>query len=360
MALFRAGKLLTALFVKLNSRYESRVDSYLDFEKPIVSLEKKIDDLKDIAKQQGVNLTQEISTLQAKVDELVKDIYAQLTPWQRVQVSRHPQRPYFRDYLQALFPHFMELQGDRCFADDRALVGGTAYFNVRGEDLPVMILGQQKGRSTRERLEQNFGMSKPEGYRKAIRLMELANRMQMPILQFIDTPGAYPGIETEERGQAQAIAECIRVGFSVDVPMISIVIGEGGSGGALAIGVANRVLMLEFSTYSVISPEACASILWSDASLAEKAATVLKMTPPDLKRLEIIDEIVKEPLGGAHRNWTTTFETVQKALTKHLSDLVAPKKGSQKKSKESDHRKDRIEKFRQMGKSAFSRTELVL
>lgn len=334
------------------------MDSYLDFEKPIVSLEKKIADLEEISNQQGVNLTQEISTLQAKVNAMVKEIYSHLTPWQRVQVSRHPQRPYFRDYVQALFPQFMELQGDRCFADDRALVGGTAYLRVGQENVPVMILGQQKGRSTKERLEQNFGMSKPEGYRKAIRLMELANRMRMPILQFVDTPGAYPGIETEERGQAQAIAECIRVGFSLDVPMISVVIGEGGSGGALAVGVANRVLMLEFSTYSVISPEACASILWSDASLAERAATVLKMTPPDLLRLEVIDEILTEPVGGAHRSWPETFSTVRSALQEHLKELMHPRKSASTSKRAIDLRKLRIEKFRKMGSTSMSRAEI--
>jgi acetyl-CoA carboxylase carboxyl transferase subunit alpha len=291
------------------------VDAYLDFEKPIVSLEKKIEDLNEISKSQGVDLAAEISTLRAKVEALVTEIYGHLTPWQRVQVSRHPNRPYFRDYVQALFPDFLELQGDRCFADDRALVGGTATLSLKGSAwMPVMILGQQKGRSTRERLEQNFGMSKPEGYRKAIRLMELANRSKMPVIQFIDTPGAYPGIETEERGQAQAIAECIRTGFSLDVPMISIVIGEGGSGGALAIGVANKVLMLEYATYSVISPEACASILWSDASLSERAAVGLKMTPTDLMGLGVIDGIISEPVGGAHRDWPGVFARVHEAL----------------------------------------------
>lgn len=320
------------------------MDAFFDFEKPIVSLEKKLQDLRDLSKQEGVDFGQEIQILEKKVSQLIDQTYAKLSPWQRVQLSRHPNRPYTRDYIDALFPDFLELQGDRAFGDDQAILGGTATWKGR----PLLILGHQKGRSTKQKMERNFGMAKPEGYRKAMRLMELAERTRMPILTLIDTPGAYPGMDAEERGQSQAIAESIRLMFGLTVPVISLVIGEGGSGGALAIGIANRVLMQEYSVYSVISPESCASILWSDSTLAERAAEKLKMTPSDLFKLGIIDEIVPEPKGGAHRSWETTFENVRKSLDKHLTTLCKVLDKTPEKLSE-----ERLKKFREMGETSL-------
>jgi acetyl-CoA carboxylase carboxyl transferase subunit alpha len=320
------------------------MDAFFDFEKPIVSLEKKLQDLRDLSKQEGVDFGQEIQILEKKVSQLIDQTYAKLSPWQRVQLSRHPNRPYTRDYIDALFPDFLELQGDRAFGDDQAILGGTATWKGR----PLLILGHQKGRSTKQKMERNFGMAKPEGYRKAMRLMELAERTRMPILTLIDTPGAYPGMDAEERGQSQAIAENIRLMFGLTVPVISLVIGEGGSGGALAIGIANRVLMQEYSVYSVISPESCASILWSDSTLAERAAEKLKMTPSDLFKLGIIDEIVPEPKGGAHRSWETTFENVRKSLDKHLTALCKVLDKTPEKLSE-----ERLKKFREMGETSL-------
>lgn len=318
------------------------MEAFFDFEKPIVNLEKKLQDLRELSRQEGVDFSDEIVVLEKKVHQLIDQTYAKLSPWQRVQLSRHPNRPYTRDYIDALFPDFMELQGDRAFGDDQAILGGIATWKKR----PVMIIGHQKGRSTKQKMERNFGMARPEGYRKAMRLMELAERSRMPILTFIDTPGAYPGLDAEERGQSQAIAESIRLMFGLTVPVIALVIGEGGSGGALAIGVANRVLMQEFGVYSVISPESCASILWSDSTLAERAAEKLKMTPPDLFKLGIIDEIVPEPKGGAHRSWEATFENVRKSLDKNLTELCKVlDKDPQALADE------RLKKFRAMGES---------
>jgi acetyl-CoA carboxylase carboxyl transferase subunit alpha len=316
------------------------MDAFFEFEKPIVNLEKKLQDLRDLSKQEGVDFGQEIQILEKKVAQLIDQTYAKLSPWQRVQLSRHPNRPYTRDYIDALFPDFMELQGDRAFGDDQAILGGTATWKGR----PILILGHQKGRSTKQKMERNFGMARPEGYRKAMRLMELAERSRMPILTLIDTPGAYPGLDAEERGQSQAIAESIRLMFGLTVPVVALVIGEGGSGGALAIGVANRVLMQEYSVYSVISPESCASILWSDSTLAERAAEKLKMTPPDLLKLGIIDEVVVEPKGGAHRSWEITFENVRQTLDKHLTLLCKTLDKNPEKLAE-----ERLKKFRTMG-----------
>jgi len=320
------------------------MEAFFEFEKPIVNLEKKLQDLRDLAKQEGVDFSKEIGTLEKKVAGLIDETYAKLSPWQRVQLSRHPGRPYTRDYVDALFPDFMELQGDRTFSDDQAILGGVATWAEF--EIPVMILGHQKGRSTKQKMERNFGMARPEGYRKAVRLMKLANRAQMPIITFIDTPGAYPGIEAEERGQSQAIAEAIETMFSLSVPIINLVIGEGGSGGALGIGVGDKVLMQEYTYYSVIAPESCAAILWSDSSLAERASEKLKMSPQSLKSLGVIDEIVPEPQGGAHRDWNATFKIVGDTLAKHMAPLLKAQKKSPEKLMES-----RIAKFRAMGES---------
>ncbi|MGE0616179.1 MAG: acetyl-CoA carboxylase carboxyltransferase subunit alpha [Bacteriovoracia bacterium] len=310
------------------------MEIFLEFEKPIATLEKKLEDLRELSKQEGMNLGHEISILEKKVVSLTEEIYSKLSPWERVQVSRHANRPYTLDYIEALFPSFMDLAGDRCFGEDRAIISGTAMWPPQGatngnglstppgKGTPVLVLGHQKGRTTKQKMERNFGMAKPEGYRKAIRLMQLADRMRMPIITFIDTPGAYPGIETEERGQAQAIAESILTMAGLSVPVLCVVIGEGGSGGALALGIGNKVLMMEYSTYSVISPEGCASILWSDSKYAEKASDCLKMSPTDLLKHGVIDGIVNEPSGGAHRNWPLAFEMMRKALHQHFDPML--------------------------------------
>ena len=350
------------------------MEAFFDFEKPIVNLEKKLQDLRELAKAEGVDFSQEINILEKKVSVLIDETFAKLTPWQKVQLSRHPNRPYSRDYIDALFPDFMELQGDRFFGDDQAMLGGTAMWTLGGgKSIPIMILGHQKGRNTKQKMERNFGMAKPEGYRKAMRLMTLANRAKMPIVTFIDTPGAYPGQDAEERGQSQAIAESIHLMFGLNVPVVSIVIGEGGSGGALAIGVANRVLMTEYSTYSVISPESCASILWSDSSLAERASERLKMNPPDLHKLGVIDGIIPEPRGGAHRDWALAFELMGKGLKKYFDPLVSDfmetlsvssakatkvtkKSTSTQKPSTMDLAADRRAKFRTIGQMALAHT----
>ncbi len=330
------------------------MEAVFDFEKPIVNLEKRLQDLRELAKQEGVDFAQEISVLEKKVSQLIDETYAKLTRWQKVLLSRHPHRPYTRDYVDLLFPDFMELHGDRGFSDDQAILGGVAHWKPANGDpeFPVLILGHQKGRTTKQKMERNFGMAKPEGYRKAIRLMALANRSKMPIVTFIDTPGAYPGLEAEERGQSQAIAESIHFMFGLDVPVVAIVIGEGGSGGALAIGVANRVLMQEYSTYSVISPESCASILWSDSSLAERAADRLKMNPSDLMRLGIIDAVVPEPKGGAHRDWQKAAEHLRQAIDENLTALMKTAAAHAKKTPKK-LMMERTEKFRIMGQSAL-------
>ncbi len=336
------------------------MEAFLEFEKPIVNLEKKLQDLRELAKQEGVDFTNEINTLEQKTQTLIDDIYAKLSPWQKVQLSRHPNRPYTRDYIDLLFPDFMELHGDRTFGDDQAIIGGIASWPPAnpGEtesqkpspsQISVLILGHQKGRTTKQKMERNFGMARPEGYRKAMRLMDLAQRSKMPVITFIDTPGAYPGLEAEERGQSQAIAESIHLMFGLKVPVISIVIGEGGSGGALAIGVANKVLMQEYSTYSVISPESCASILWSDSSLAERASEKLKMNPNELLRLGVIDEIIREPKGGAHKDWIGAARNIRAALLENFDPLEKDWKKTPTQLKN-----DRVNKFRSMGENSLA------
>lgn len=289
----------------------------LDFERPLLELEKKIEELKSLSESGAVDFTSEIRKLEKKARKLQDEIFNDLSRWQVVQLSRHNGRPYFLDYLGFLFTDFFELAGDRHFGEDPSIVGGFARFD--GE--PVMVIGHQKGRSTKENMSRNFGMPRPEGYRKARRLMELAERFERPILTFVDTPGAYPGIGAEERGQAEAIAVNLELMSRLRVPIVSTVIGEGGSGGALAIGVGNRVLMMENSIYSVISPEACSSILYRDASKAEKAADALKLTARDLLEFKVIDEVVPEPPGGAHRDPARAAEQLGRALRKHLGQL---------------------------------------
>ena len=290
---------------------------YLDFEQPIVELEAKIDELRLVESDNEFNLNEEISKLQAKSNSLIESIFSNLSPWQVAQLARHPKRPYTMDYVERLFDNFVELHGDRMYADDAAIITGIAKF----ETTSVAIIGHQKGRNTNENIHRNFGMPRPEGYRKALRIMELAERFKLPILTFIDTPGAYPGIGAEERGQSQAIAVNLQRMSSLRTPILCTVIGEGGSGGALAIGVGDYLSMLSYSTYSVISPEGCASILWKDANKAEDAATALGITAQRLKELDLIDEIIEEPLGGAHRDIDTTCENIRESLRKALEHL---------------------------------------
>ena len=292
--------------------------NFLEFEQPIAELEAKIDELRYIGDDADVNINDEVAKLEAKSQALTESIFSSLTPWQISQLARHPQRPYMMDYVVRVFTDFQELHGDRCFADDHAVVGGIG----RLDGTPVMIIGQQKGRDTREKLHRNFGMPRPEGYRKALRLMQMAERFGLPLLTFIDTPGAYPGIGAEERGQSEAIARNLLVMSRLRIPVICTVIGEGGSGGALAIGVGDRTLMLQYSTYSVISPEGCASILWKSAEKAEEAAEALGITSSRLLELGLIDRIISEPLGGAHRDVDTMGERLRKALSEELERLI--------------------------------------
>jgi acetyl-CoA carboxylase carboxyl transferase subunit alpha len=306
----------------------------LEFERPLLELEKKISELKAIG---AVDMSSEIGRLEKKARRLQEEIFSELSRWQVVQLSRHNARPYFTDYVAQLFTDFVELAGDRRFGEDPAIVGGFARF--RGT--PVLVMGHQKGRTTKENMVRNFGMPRPEGYRKAARLMELAARFHRPIFTFVDTPGAYPGLGAEERGQAEAIAVNLEVMARLPVPVISTVIGEGGSGGALAIGVGNRVLMLEYSIYSVISPEGCASILFRDAKHADRAAEALKLTARDLLALKVIDEVIPEPRGGAHRDPPAAIASVGAALERHLQELSAlPAR---------ELVSDRYEKFRALG-----------
>lgn len=289
---------------------------YLDFELPIAELEAKIEALR-AASDDKVDLTDEIKRLQKKSNELTKKTFANLDAWQVSRMARHPNRPYTLDYIEYIFTEFEELAGDRAFADDKAIVGGLARLDGR----PVMVIGHQKGRTVKDKVSRNFGMPAPEGYRKALRLMEMAERFKLPIITFIDTPGAYPGIGAEERGQAEAIARNLREMAQLTVPVICTVIGEGGSGGALAIGVGDKVNMLQYSTYSVISPEGCASILWKSAEKASTAAEVMGLTASRLKELNLIDSIVQEPLGGAHRNYAKIAENLKLRLKEDLSEL---------------------------------------
>ncbi|WP_386082065.1 acetyl-CoA carboxylase carboxyl transferase subunit alpha [Vreelandella sp. F11] len=291
--------------------------NYLDFEQPIAELQAKIEELRLVSSDSQVNLSDEIARLEEKSRKLTESIFKDLTPWQVSQISRHPQRPYTLDYLEHIFTDFDELHGDRNFADDAALVGGIARLN----DAPVMVIGHQKGRDVKEKVRRNFGMPRPEGYRKACRLMEMAERFKMPVLTFIDTPGAYPGIDAEERGQSEAIAYNLAVMSRLKTPIISTVVGEGGSGGALAIGVCDELQMLQYSTYSVISPEGCASILWKSAEKASEAAQAMGITAERLKELGFVDSLIKEPLGGSHRHPLTTAERVKEALTASLERL---------------------------------------
>ncbi len=309
----------------------------LDFEKPIVNLEEKISEMREYALASGLELEDDIKRLEKKAAQLRKEIYANLTRWQRVQLARHPQRPYSLDYIARMCPYFEELHGDRRFSDDRAIVAGLA----RLEEFSLVIIGQQKGKDTKDNLFRNFGMPHPEGYRKALRVMELAAKFDKPIVTLIDTPGAFPGIGAEERGQAEAIAYNLFRMARLPVPIINVIIGEGASGGALGIGVGDRILMTENAWYSVISPEGCAAILWRDASHAPEAAEAMKVTAPDLLKLGIIDEIIKEPEGGAHRDYDLAARLVKEAILKHLREL---RKMPVKKLLE-----QRLQKFSKMG-----------
>lgn len=297
----------------------------LDFEKPIYELEQKLDEMRAFnAGHSGTDLSTEIAALEARVDELRRSVYSSLTRWQRVQIARHPLRPYTLDYIDALTENFLELHGDRLFGDDPAIVGGFATFQGRdygSRDRTVMILGQQKGRDTKSRKLRRFGMPNPEGYRKALRLMQLAAKFGKPVITLIDTPGAFPGLEAEERGQAEAIARNLFEMARLPVPVVVVVIGEGASGGALGLGVGDRILMLENAWYSVISPESCSSILWRSWDYKEEAARALKLTAPDLMELGLIDEILPEPIGGAHRDPQATFHTLGNTLARVLDDL---------------------------------------
>ncbi len=288
--------------------------TFLDFEQSVSELENKIEQLRYVQDDSALDISDEIDRLQKKSQTLTKDIYAKLTPWQISQVSRHPQRPYTLDYIEHLFTDFEELHGDRAYADDPAIVGGLARFNGQS----VMVIGHQKGRDTKERQYRNFGMPRPEGYRKAMRLMRLAEKFGIPIMTFIDTPGAYPGVGAEERGQSEAIGRNLYVMAELRVPVICTIIGEGGSGGALAVAIGDALLMLQYATYSVISPEGCASILWKSASKAEEAADTLAITATRLKTLGLVDKIVSEPLGGAHRDYAAAMQSVKKALNDAL------------------------------------------
>jgi len=291
---------------------------YLEFEKPLQQLASKVEELEQAHKDNPkLNISKEVKQLQNKTDDLLHEIYDQLTPWQISQISRHPQRPYTSDYIEHIFTNFQELHGDRAFADDPAIIGGLADF----EGEPVMVIGQQKGRDTKERQYRNFGMPRPEGYRKALRLFRLAEKFNLPLITLIDTPGAYPGIGAEERGQSEAIAKNLYVMTELKTPSIAVVIGEGGSGGALALGVVDHLIMLQYSTYSVISPEGCASILYKDAKKADIAAESLGITADHLKKVGLADEVVSEPLGGAHRNKKAMMESVRQSLIKQLSRL---------------------------------------
>ena len=296
---------------------------FLEFEKPIAEIEGKIAELRHMSDADGLNIADEVTRLQGKVDKDLKSTYAKLTPWQKTLVARHPDRPHCLDYIDALITDFLPLAGDRGYSDDAAIVGGIGRFQGRS----VMVIGQEKGRDTETRLKHNFGMARPEGYRKARRLMNLADRFSVPVLTFVDTAGAYPGVGAEERGQAEAIARSIETCLDLRVPLICVIIGEGGSGGAIALATGNVVLMLEHSIYSVISPEGCASILWRDGDQAKVAAEALKMTAQDLDRLGIIDGVIPEPIGGAHRNRDEIFSSVRNAIAQHLQDLLSVEGG---------------------------------
>ena len=310
----------------------------LDFEKNIFEIESKIESLKYLTQNEEVDISQELSRLQQKLEKQMRASYSNLTPWQKSQVARHPQRPHCLDYVHALIEDFTPLCGDRCFADDEAMIGGIGRF----KGISVVVIGQEKGHDIESRMKYNFGMAKPEGYRKAQRLMNLADKFSLPVIAFVDTSGAFPGVEAEARGQAEAIASSIEKCLKIGTPIISVVIGEGGSGGAIAIATANRVLMLEHSIYSVISPEGCASILWRSADKVKEATEALRLTAQDLRRLGVIDEIIAEPLGGAHRNREAAIERVGDSILKHLKELMTQSGDELKKR--------RTDKFLRMGR----------
>lgn len=314
----------------------------LEFEKPVRDLEIQIKELKEASKRPDIDLSSEVEALQKKVNQLLKDIYTNLSPWERVQLSRHPQRPHAVDYITGLVDEWHELSGDRRFANDPAILTGLG--NIGG--IKCAVIGIEKGRKTKEKVHHNFGMPRPEGYRKALRIMQMASRFNLPVVTFVDTPGAYPGIGAEERGQAQAIAENLVEMFDIKSPVLSIVIGEGGSGGALGIAIADRVLMMEYSVYSVISPESCASILWADPKKAETAANSLQLGPEKALELQVVDGIIKEPMGGAHRDAKAAIEIVKKTIHTELTALI---KMDQKKRLET-----RFEKFRKIGNQTIA------
>ena len=315
--------------------------TYLDFEKPIAELESKIAELRHLPNSADVDIADEVMRLQDKVQRLLRATYAKLTPWQRVQVARHAERPHAQRYIDRLITDYTPLAGDRVFGEDAAIVGGMGRLDGRS----VVVLGQEKGDDTESRLKHNFGMARPEGYRKAQRLMRLADRFNLPVLTFVDTPGAYPGMDAEARGQAEAIAASIDTCLAIGVPLVSVVIGEGGSGGALAIASADRVYMLENSVYSVITPEGCASILWRSNANAQDAAEAMKMTAADLKRLDVIDEVIPEPMGGAHRSPDEAIDSVGKAVSDALTDLAQLDRDTL--------RRQRQDKFLAMGKKGL-------
>ena len=312
--------------------------NYLEFEKPLAEIEGKAEELRAMARGiAGMDVSKEAEALDRKAEVMLKDLYKDLTPWRKCQVARHPDRPHCKDYIDALFSEFTALAGDRNFADDHAVMGGLARFN----DAPVLVIGHEKGNDTKSRIERNFGMARPEGYRKAIRLMALADQFRLPVITLVDTPGAYPGKGAEERGQAEAIARSTEKSLQIGVPLIAVIIGEGGSGGAVAFATANRVAMLEHSVYSVISPEGCASILWKDAEKMREAAEALRLTAQDLQKLGVIDRIVKEPVGGAQRARKDTIAAVGKAIEAMLKDLAGKTPAALI--------KDRRQKFLDMG-----------
>ncbi len=312
--------------------------NYLEFEKPLAEIEGKAEELRAIGRSNpAMDVSKEAEALDRKADQMLKDLYKGLNPWQKCQVARHPDRPHCRDYIETLFTEFTPLAGDRNFADDHAIMGGLARFN----DQPVLVMGQEKGHDTKTRIERNFGMARPEGYRKAIRLMDMADRFRLPVITLVDTPGAYPGKGAEERGQAEAIARATEKSLQIGVPLIAVIVGEGGSGGAVALATANRIAMLEHSIYSVISPEGCASILWKDAEKMREAAEALRLTAQDLQKLAVIDRIVTEPMGGAQRGRKETIAAVGKAIEAMLKELSGKKPDALI--------KDRREKFLTMG-----------
>jgi acetyl-CoA carboxylase carboxyl transferase subunit alpha len=314
---------------------------YLDFEKPIAELEGKIEELRRLTSDAGVNIAEEVGKLQSKVDKQLRTAYGKLSAWQKVQVARHPERPHFLDYVNTLIEEWTPLAGDRLFGDDPAIIGGMG----RLSGYSCVILGHEKGAETEERVKRNFGMARPEGYRKAQRLMNLADRFRLPVVALIDTPGAYPGVDAEARGQAEAIARCLEVCLAIRVPFVAVIVGEGGSGGAIAIAAANRVLMLEHSTYSVISPEGCASILWRSAEKAKDAAEAMRLTAQDLQRLGVIDGIIPEPIGGAHRDRARTIQAVGEAVVRNLREMMGQDGGVL--------RTRRREKFLEMGRQSL-------